>query len=96
MAMDRRKFLLSGTVFVSALTATAQDRSAKLEVQVSYTGTGAVDESHKVYVVLWDNPNFVTEEAGAPPIDLKGVSLKSASVQFDDSPNEPGICEHGL
>ena len=36
--MDRRNFLLSGTVFVSALTARAQDKSAKLEVQVSYTG----------------------------------------------------------
>jgi hypothetical protein len=60
-----------------------------LEVQVSYTGSGTVDESHKVYVVLWDNPNFVTEEAGAPPIDLKGVSSKSASVQFDDVQTNP-------
>jgi hypothetical protein len=82
--MDRRNFLLSGTVFVTALTAPAQDQSAKLEVQVSYTGSGTVDESRKVYVVLWDNPNFVTEEAGAPPIGLKGVSSKSASVPFDD------------
>ena len=81
--MDRRNFLFSGAVFVSALTARAQDKSANLEVQVSYTGSGPVDESHKVYVVLWDNPNFVTEEAGAPPIDLKGVPSKSASVQFD-------------
>src|SRR5580693_5874992 len=84
MEMHRREFLLSGVVFTSALTARAQDKSAKLEVQVSYTGSGEVDESHKVYVVLWDNPNFVTEEAGAPPIGLKGVSSKSASVQFDD------------
>jgi hypothetical protein len=83
MEMDRRNFLFSGAVFVSALTARAQDKSANLEVQVSYTGSGPVDESHKVYVVLWDNPNFVTEEAGAPPIDLKGVPSKSASVQFD-------------
>ena len=56
---------------------------------MSYTGSGPVDESHKVYVVLWDNPNFVTEEAGAPPIDLKGVSSKSASVQFDDVQTNP-------
>jgi hypothetical protein len=81
--MHRRKFLLSGTVFVSALTARAQDKSSKLEVQVSYTGSGPVDESHKVYVVLWNNPDFIKEEAGAPPIDLKGVSSKSAAVQFD-------------
>ena len=87
--MDRRNFLLSGTVFVSALTARAQDKSAKLEVQVSYTGSGTVDESHKVYVVLWDNPNFVTEEAGAPPIDIKGVSSKSAVAPFDNVQTNP-------
>jgi len=88
--MDRRNFLLSGTVLVTALTARAQDKSAnRLEVQVSYTGSGPVDKSHKVYVVLWDNPNFVTEEAGAPPIGLQGVSSKSASVQFDDVQTNP-------
>ena len=87
--MDRRNFLFSGAVFVSALTARAQDKSANLEVQVSYTGSGPVDESHKVYVVLWDNPNFVSEEAGTPPIGLKGVSSKSASVQFDDIQTNP-------
>jgi|ERR1035438_5990631 hypothetical protein len=87
--MDRRNFLLSGTVFVSALTVRGQDKSSNLEVQVSYTGSGTVDESHKVYVVLWDNPNFVTEDAGAPPIGLKGVSSKSASVQFDNVEKSP-------
>jgi len=87
--MDRRDFLLSGTVLVSTLTVGAQDKKSKLEVQVSYTGSGAVDESHKVYVVLWDNPNFITEEAGAPPIELKGVVSKSAAVQFSDVQASP-------
>lgn len=87
--MDRRTFLVSGTVFVSVLTGRAQAESSELEVQVSYTGSGTVDESHKVYVVLWDNPNFVTEDAGAPPIDLRGVSSKSASVQFVEIQKNP-------
>ncbi len=87
--MHRRNFLLSGTVFVSALTARAQGKRSKLEVQVSYTGSGAVDESHKVYVVLWDNPDFIKAETGPPPIDLKGVSSKSAAVQFDDVQKSP-------
>jgi len=89
LEMDRRNFLLSGTVFVTALKARAQAKSANLEVQVSYTGSGPVDKAHKVYIVLWDNPNFVTEEAGAPPIGLQGVSSKSASVQFDDVQTNP-------
>jgi hypothetical protein len=87
--MDRRNFLLSGTVLVTALTARAQEKSANLAVQVSYTGSGTVDESHKVYVVLWDNPNFITEEAGAPPIGLQGISAKSGSVQFDNVQSSP-------
>ena len=87
--MDRRSFMLSGTVLMSALTARAQDKSSKLEVQVTYTGSGTVDEAHKVYVVLWDNPNFVTEEAGSPPVDLKGISSKSAAAQFDNVQTNP-------
>jgi hypothetical protein len=89
MAMDRRNFLLSGTAFASALTARAQTGRSRLEVQVSYTGSGTVDQSRKVYVVLWDNPNFIKEEAGTPPIDIKGVSSKSAAVQFDDVQKSP-------
>jgi len=87
--MDRRNFLLSGTVFVSTLTVRAQTKSQNLEIQLSYTGSGTVDESHKVYVVLWDTPDFVKEEAGAPPIDIKGVSAKSAAVQFNDVQKSP-------
>ena len=88
--MDRRNFLRSGTVFTT-LVMRAQDKSTKanLEVQVSYNGSGPVDKAHKVYIVLWDNPNFVTEEGGAPPIGLQGVSSKSASVQFDNVEANP-------
>ena len=85
--MNRRNFLLSGTVLVTAL-ARAQDKG-NLAVEVSYTGSGPADKSHMVYVVLWDNPNFVTEEAGAPPIGLQGISTKSGSVQFDNVQTNP-------
>ena len=89
--MDRRNFLRSGTVFAAALAMRAQDKStnANLEVQVTYNGSGPVDKAHKVYIVLWDNPNFVTEEGGAPPIGLQGVSSKSASIQFDNVEANP-------
>jgi hypothetical protein len=86
--MDRRSFLVSGTVF-SALTIRAQTESSKLVVQVSYTGSGIVDESHKVYVVLWDTPDFVKGDASSQPITLKGVNSKSAAVQFDDVQKNP-------
>jgi hypothetical protein len=56
--MNRRNFLLFGMAFMFALKA-QQAQSSKLTVQVSYTGSGTVNESHKVYVVLWDTPDFV-------------------------------------
>ena len=87
--MDRRDFLISGAAFVSVLTAGAQTAGSKLEVQVSYTGSGTVDESHKVYVVLWDTPDFVKGDAGGPPIAMKGVTSKSDVAQFSDVPKSP-------
>jgi hypothetical protein len=90
MGMDRRDFLLSGTVLVSALAVHAQTKSAKLIVQVIYTGPGTVDESHKVYVVLWDTPDFVKENtSGIQPLAVKAVVSKSAVAQFDDVQKNP-------
>ena len=86
--MKRRSFVLSGAALVSALAANAQTGSSKLMVQVSYTGSGKVDESHKIYVVLWDNPDFVRSSA-APPIVVKGVTSKSAMAEFDDIQKNP-------
>jgi hypothetical protein len=87
--MDRRNFLLSGTVFVSAMIARAQTESSKLEVQVSYMGSGTVDESHKVYVVLWDSPDFIKGDTGGPPIGMKTVTSRSGVAQFSNIQKNP-------
>jgi hypothetical protein len=89
--MDRRNFLLAGTAaFVFALAAGAQTENSKLIVQVSYTGSGTVDESHKVYVALWDTPDFMKDSgSGIMPIDIKAVTSKSAAAQFDDVKKNP-------
>jgi hypothetical protein len=86
--MTRRTFVLSGAALVSALAAQAQTGSSKLIVQVSYTGSGKVDESHKVYVVLWDDPDFVKGSA-AMPIAAKSVTSKSAAAEFDNVEKNP-------
>jgi hypothetical protein len=67
--MKRRFFVLSGAALVSALAAYAQTGSPKLIVQVSYTGSGKVDESHKIYVALWDNPDFTNALHGDTELD---------------------------
>jgi hypothetical protein len=79
--MNRRRFLFTGTAFM--LAASAQSTGSKLEVSVAYTGTGTVDEAHKVYVVLWDSPDFMKGDTGGPPIGVQGVASKSDVAHFD-------------
>src|SRR5690242_17225989 len=88
--MNRRTFFLSSAAFVSAVTAHSADTGSKLLVEASYTGSGEVNQSHKVYVVLWDTPDFVKENAsGIEPIGVKGITSKSAEVEFDDIQKNP-------
>jgi hypothetical protein len=89
MKMDRRNFLLSGPALASALVARAQTESSKLEVQVTYGGSGTVDEMHKIYVVLWDKPDFVSGNTSTEPIGVKPIVSKSATAQFDDIKKSP-------
>ena len=79
--MDRRSFLISGVAF--ALTASAQTERPKLDVAVTYTGSGTVDESHKVFIAVWDTPDFVKGDTGGPPIAIQGVTGKSDTAHFD-------------
>lgn len=87
--MNRRTFVFAGTALVSGFAAGAQTKGSRLTVNVTYTGSGKVDESHKVYVVMWDSPDFMKEGASGPPIDVKGVTSKSDSLHFDDVQANP-------
>jgi hypothetical protein len=89
--MNRRNLLFSGMMaFAFAFAAAAQTESSKLTAQISYTGSGTVDDSHKVYVVLWDTPDFMKDDAsGIMPIDVKAITSKSAAAQFDDVKKNP-------
>lgn len=87
--MNTRSFVLAGAVFLSALTAFAQQESSKLDVEVSYTGSGTVDESHKIFVVLWDTPDFMKGDSAGPPAGVQSVSSKSGVAHFDSLPKGP-------
>lgn len=79
--MDRRKFIFSAAAF--AVVARGQTSGSKLDVAVSYTGSGTVDDAHKVYVVLWDTPDFVKGGENMMPIGLQAVSSKEDVAHFD-------------
>jgi hypothetical protein len=84
----RRSFIASGFLFsfLSAGTkAAAVAKGSTLQVHVTYTGAGTVDDAHKLYVSLWDTPDFAKEGAtGTMPIALKFVTAKSAVAEFTD------------
>lgn len=56
--------------------------SYKLRVRVNYTGSGTVDQQHKVYVVLWDSPAFAKGE-GVMPAGIESTASKDGTVTFD-------------
>ncbi len=82
-------FVLLGLLFAVPRQAISQDQSkgSTLQVRVNYTGTGTVDEKHKIYVVLWDSMAFVDGEA--MPVELEPSSSKNGTVTFSDVKKSP-------
>lgn len=78
-----------GLLFTWSPNAISQDSKAgtKLEVQAKYTGSGPVDEKHKIYVALWDSPDFVN--GAAMPLMMKSSSSKDGLVVFNDLRTSP-------
>jgi hypothetical protein len=78
-----------GLLLSSPRTAACQDSNggSKLQVHLNYSGTGAVDEKHKIYVVLWDSPDFVKSEM--IPFAMQAASSKDGLVTFDDVKKTP-------
>lgn len=60
---------------------------SKLEVHINYSGTGTVDQKHKIYVALWDSPDFVKSEM--PPFATQPSSSKDGVVTFENVKKTP-------
>ena len=90
--LHRRSFIASGFLvsFLSAATKATAAKGSTLQVNVTYTGAGTVDDAHKLYVALWDTPDFVKDGAsGTTPIAMKFVTSKSAVAEFTDVDKSP-------
>ncbi len=61
---------------------------SKLTVHVHYSGAGTVDQRHKIYVVVWDSPDFV-KSGGMVPIASLSTSSKNGVVTFRDVKKTP-------
>ena len=75
----RRLFVICGVLLLGALTTSAQ-QGLTLQVQLRYTGSGTVDETHKIFVALWDAPGFTKN--GGPPVAVKSATSKNGVVTF--------------
>jgi hypothetical protein len=79
--------MVLGLLVTSGVRAVPQDTASKLQVRLNYTGSGTVDEKHKIYVVLWDSPDFVKGQV--MPVELKPASSKDGTVTFPDVKKVP-------
>src|SRR5579884_575022 len=61
---------------------------SKIEVRVHYSGSGTVDEKHKIYVVVWDSPEFA-KSGGVMPAAIESTSSKDGVVTFSDVKKTP-------
>ena|SRR5438270_6369102 len=80
-SLNRRRFLCANLAASDFLLAGPSEGS-ELVVEVTYAGSGTVDASHKVYVVLWDSPELPREGSHVSPLQIKSVSVKSSAVRF--------------
>src|SRR5260370_10315684 len=83
----RRLFAMCGALLLAALLTPAQ-QGLTLQVQLHYTGSGTVDETHKIFVALWDSASF-TGDGGGPPVAVQATTSKNGTVTFSDIQKVP-------
>jgi hypothetical protein len=59
-----------------------------LKVKLKYTGSGTVDEKHRIFVFLFDTPDFIKGE-NAMPIAFGSGAAKDATVTVSDIATSP-------
>lgn len=71
-------------VTAAALAQTGADRRT-IQVDVTYTGTGTVDSSHKIYVALWESADLTS----GPPAAVQSVASKKGRATFSNVQKVP-------
>jgi hypothetical protein len=79
-----------GLLLSTAQTGLPQSATApsKLSVHIHYSGAGTVDQKHKIYVAVWDSPDFV-KTSDVVPIASLAASSKDGVVTFQDVKKTP-------
>jgi len=61
--------------------------SRTLKVKLNYTGSGTVDDKHKIVVFVFDSPDFM--QGNAMPVGSQSTPSKNGSVTFSDLASSP-------
>lgn len=78
-------FLLGLSIAVSRQENSAEKKmGGTIEVRVNYSGSGTVDEKHKIFIALWDSPNFTEPNGSVMPVAVKSIASKIGTVTFSD------------
>jgi len=81
--MTRCLYALPGILLATAFAIAQSGRT--IQVDVNYTGSGAVNASHKIYVALWDSVDF----NGGPPADIQSLDSMTGTVTFKNVRTSP-------
>jgi hypothetical protein len=90
--MRKTCYFMFGALMLASMLrpATAQDKPGEtrtLKVKVHYTGSGTVDDKHRILVFLFDTPAFV--DGTAIPIGSESATSKKEVVTFTDIAKSP-------
>ena len=58
-----------------------------LKVKLNYTGSGTVDEKHKIVVFVFDSPDFM--QGNAMPVGSESAASKTGTVTFTGLASSP-------
>jgi hypothetical protein len=78
-------FTVAGVALIVAGIAAQTNAGRTIRVTVTYTGSGTVDASHKIYVALWDSADL----QGATPVAVQPLDSKKGTVTFSDVAKVP-------
>lgn len=78
---------LAGARTYAAQDAKSVNNNRTLKVQLHYTGNGKVDEKHKIFVFVFDTPDFTHGDAA--PVDTHEAVGKDEEVTFSNVSQSP-------
>ena len=88
--MQKSFALVAGLLFLGSAFqfAKAQEKASRtLKVKVNYTGSGTVDDKHKIQVFIFDSPDFAS--GNGMPTGMQMTAAKDGTVTFADVAGSP-------